>query len=137
MTIGFTTSTDYGSLSAIPDRGLQRSAKQKTRKIKFGDGYEQRMTKGINNTDETYNVSFKNRTKQDIDNIAGYLNSLNGITAFSFTVPDNATTEELTGILDGNNNEKTFKVVCEDFSQNYVNFDHYTLTANFRRVYES
>lgn len=138
MAIGFTTSSAYGSLAVRPDRGLRRQAKQKTRVIKFGDGYEQRMTKGINNTEETYSVTFKNRTKQDIDNIGGYLNSLNGVTAFNFTVPDNATTEETTGILDSStDDEKTIKVVCDDFSQTYDHDSHYTLTATFRRVYES
>lgn len=138
MALGFSTTSAYGSLTILPDRGMTRNAKQKTRTIKFGDGYEQRSTKGINNTEETYNVSFKNRTKQDIDNIAGFLNSLNGVTAFNFTVPDNATTEEATGVLDSSiDNEKTIKVVCDTFSQNYNNTDHYNLTATFRRVYES
>jgi len=138
MTIGFTTTSAYGSINILPDRGMTRNAKQKTRTVKFGDGYEQRSTKGINNTEETYNVSFKNRTKQEIDNIAGYLNSLNGVTAFNFTVPDSATTEEVTGVLDNaTDNEKTIRVVCDTFSQNYNNADHYNLTATFRRVYES
>ena len=138
MALGFNTTSSYGSLTILPDRGMTRNAKQKTRVIKFGDGYEQRSTKGINNTEETYNVSFKNRTKQDIDNIAGFLNSLNGVTAFNFTVPDNATTEETTGVLDSStDNEKTIKVVCDTFNQNYNNTGHYNLTATFRRVYES
>ena len=138
MALGFNTTSAYGSLTVLPDRGMTRSAKQKTRVVKFGDGYEQRSTKGINNTEETYSVSFKNRTKQDIDNIAGFLNSLNGVTAFNFTVPDNATTEETTGVLDSStDNEKTIKVVCDTFNQNYNNTGHYNLTATFRRVYES
>lgn len=137
MAIGFTTSSAYGSLTVLPDKGMTRSATQKTRVIKFGDGYEQRSTKGINNTEEKYNLSFKNRTKQEIDNIAGYLNSLNGITSFNFTIPDSATTEEVTGVLDSTtDNEKTIKVVCDTFNQTY-NTGHYNLTATFRRVYES
>ena len=47
MALGFTTSSSYGSLTVIPDKGMTRNAKQKTRVIKFGDGYEQRSTKGI------------------------------------------------------------------------------------------
>jgi phage-related protein len=138
MAIGFNTTSAYGSLSVLPDRGMTRSAKQKTRSIKFGDGYEQRSTKGINNTEETYNVSFKNRPKQDIDNIAGFLNSLNGVSSFNFTVPDFATTEEVTGVLDSSiDNEKTIKVVCDTFSQSYNNSGHNNLSATFRRVYES
>ena len=36
-----------------------------------------------------------------------------------------------------NDNEKTIKVVCDTFNQNYNNTCHYNLTATFRRVYES
>ena len=138
MALGFTTTSAYGSLTILPDRGMTRSAKPKVRKIKFGDGYEQRSTKGINNIDETYTVNFKNRTKEEADNIAGYLTSLNGVTAFNFTVPDNATTEEITGVLDSTtDNEKTIKVVCESVNETYTNGSHFSLTATFRRVYES
>ena len=138
MALGFTTTSAYGSLAVLPDRGMQRNAKPKVRKIQFGDGYEQRTTKGINNVEETYSISFKNRTKQDADNIAGYLISLNGVTAFNFTVPDNATTEETTGVLDSStDNEKTIKVVCESVNETYTNGSHFSLTATFRRVYES
>ena len=138
MALGFTTTSAYGSLAVLPDRGMQRNAKPKVRTVKFGDGYEQRSTKGINNVEETYRISFKNRTKQDADNIAGYLVSLNGVTAFNFTVPDNATTEETTGVLDSStDNEKTIKVVCDSVSQVYDNGSHFSLSATFRRVYES
>ena len=138
MALGFTTSAAYGSITVVPDRGMTRNAKQRVRRIQYGDGYEQRLTKGINNTEETHRVTFKTRGKQEIENIAGYLNSLNGVTAFNFTVPDNADTEETTGILDSaSDNEKTIRVVCEDFSEVYVNFDAYTLSATFRRVYEA
>ena len=138
MALGFTTSSAYGSLTVIPDKGMTRNAQQKTRVIKFGDGYEQRTTKGINNTQETYNVSFNNRTKGEIGNIAGFLNSLNGVTSFVFTVPDHASTEEVTGINDSSvDNEKDIRVVCSQFNQNYQHDNVYSLSAVFRRVYES
>ena len=137
MALGFTTSNAFGSLAVLPDRGFTREATQSVQTISFGDGYEQRIAVGINSTKETYNLTFANRTKQDIDNIAGFLNSTNGVTAFAFTVPDNASTEETTGILDNSaDNEKTIKVVCDKISQTYAYDNHYSLTATFRRVFE-
>ena len=138
MALGFTTTSAYGSRTVIPDKGMSRKVKPRVRKIQFGDGYEQRTSFGINNIEETYSVNFQNRSRAEIEDIAGYLSSLNGITAFNFTVPDYATTEETTGILDSStDDEKTIKVVCDDFSEVYRYDSFYSLNATFRRVYEA
>ena len=55
-----------------------------------------------------------------------------------FTVPDHASTEETTGINDSSvDNEKDIRVVCTQFNQNYQHDNVYSLSAVFRRVYES
>tara|TARA_Y100001937_G_scaffold80641_1_gene109206 strand:- start:745 stop:1158 length:414 start_codon:yes stop_codon:yes gene_type:complete len=137
MALGFTTSSDFGSLTVLPDKGMTRQATPQVRRVNFGDGYEQRTTFGINSVKEEYNVSFKNRTRGEIENIAGFLKSLKGVTSFVFTVPDHASTEETTGVLDSSiDNEKSIRVVCDSFSENYQYEDFYSLTAKFRRVYE-
>ena len=85
MALGFTTSSAFGSLTVLPDRGFTREATQSVQTISFGDGYEQRVAVGINSTKEVYNLTFANRTKMDIDNIAGFLNSTGlgaGLSAF-------------------------------------------------------
>ena len=137
MALGFTTSSDFGSLTVLPDKGMTRQATPQVRRVNFGDGYEQRTTFGINSVKEEYNVTFKNRTRGEIENIAGFLKSLKGVTSFVFTVPDHASTEETTGVLDSSiDNEKSIRVVCDSFSENYQYEDFYSLTAKFRRVYE-
>ena len=138
MALGFTTTSAYGSRTIVPDKGMSREAKPRVRKIQFGDGYEQRTTFGINNIEEIYNVTFKTRERAEIEDIAGYLTSLNGVTAFNFTVPDFATTEETTGVLDSStDNEKTIKVVCDTVTETYEYDSFYSLNAKFRRVYEA
>ena len=63
---------------------------------------------------------------------------MNGVTSFVFTVPDHASTEETTGINDSSvDNEKDIRVVCDGFNQNYQHDNVYSLSAVFRRVYES
>ncbi len=137
MALGFTTSSSFGSLTVLPDKGMTRQATPQVRRVNFGDGYEQRTTFGINSVKEEYNVTFKNRTRGEIENIAGFLKSLKGVTSFVFTVPDHASTEETTGVLDSSiDNEKSIRVVCDNFSENYQYEDFYSLTAKFRRVYE-
>lgn len=125
MAIGFTLLD--GSTQAIPDRGLQHQTKNRTLKVSFGDGYEQRLVDGINFRMQQFNVRFNNRTDDDADDIIAFFDNKKGVTAFDYTYPD---TNESGG-------EKTIKVVCENYDLTYVNDDHSSISATFRRVYES
>ena len=127
MELGFTTSPAFGSRTVSPDKGLTRTSSPKVLVAKFGDGYEQRLPNGINSIDETFNATFNNRTKEEIDDITGYLASLKGATSFTYTIPD----------TNGSGNETSIKVVCENYSQVYNYGDFYSAMATFRRVYEA
>ena len=124
MAIGFTLLD--GSTQAIPDRGLQHTTKNRTLKVTFGDGYEQRLVDGINFKMQEFNVRFNNRTDDDADDIIAFFDNKKGVTAFDYTYPD---TNESGG-------EKTIKVVCESYNLTYVNDEHSSVDATFRRVYE-
>ena len=127
MALGFTTSPAFGSRTVSPDKGLTRVSSPKVLVAKFGDGYEQRLPNGINSIDETFNATFNNRTKEEIDDITGYLASLKGATSFTYIIPD----------TNGSGNETSIKVVCENYSQVYNYGDFYSAMATFRRVYEA
>lgn len=126
MAIGFNTGLDFGQRDIVPDKSLQRSTKPKVYRAAFGDGYEQRLSQGINPLEQSYSVSFNTREKAEIDDIVGFFDSLRGVTSFSFTFPDSNGTGNLTTIL----------VVCEDYSITYAYDDFYSCDATFRRVYE-
>lgn len=128
MDLGFATSANYGSRQINPDRTMQRKTKPKVYMASFGDGYEQRIAQGINPLNESYSVSFNTRTKAEIDDIVGYFDSLQGVTAFNFVIPDTNAA--------GGATETTIKVVCDDYSITYTNDDFYSCDATFRRVYE-
>lgn len=125
MAIGFTTSAAFGSRAIRPDKSLTRKSKPKVHLATFGDGYEQRLADGINSIAEVFNLSFATRTKEEIDDIVGYFESLKGVTAFNFTIPDS-----------NNSGESVVKVVCDDYSISYDYGDFYSASATFRRVYE-
>jgi phage-related protein len=127
MAIGFTTTGTYGSRAIKPDKGLRAAYKPRTLIAQFGDGYQQRVLDGINNSPRVFNVNFKTRTKAEIDDIAGYFNSLNGVTKFNFTVPD-----EVEG-----DDEDTVKVICTTWNKTYDYGDYYSLTATFNEVFEA
>ncbi len=119
--------TNTSSQRVTPDRTLKRDIKPRVLKLSFGDGYEQRAVNGINNIDETYDVSFRLRKKEEIDAIIATFTAKAGVSSFLFTIPD----ENATG------NELSIKVVCDDFSQTYDYDDFYSCNAKLRRVYEA
>ena len=134
MAIGFTTTSGFGTRPVRPDKSLKRSSKPKVHLATFGDGYEQRLQDGINSINETYSVSFATRTKTEIDDIVGYLDSLKGVTAFDFTIPDSNQLSSSDGNTVG---ETIIKVVCDSFDISYDYGDFYSASAKFRRVYEA
>jgi len=131
MAIGFITSAAFGAKAIRPDKSLKRSSKPKIHLATFGDGYEQRLADGINSVKETFSVAFQTRTKADIDDIVGYLDSLQGVTAFNFTIPDSNVA------ANPGPQETEIKVVCDTFDISYDYGDFYSATATFRRVYEA
>ena len=110
-----------------PDKGLQRTSKPKVHTIAFGDGYEQRLADGINNLEQSISVSFSTRPKAEIDDLVAFFESLGGVSKFRFDLEDSN---------EGSSTE-TIKVVCDTWQQKWAYENFYTLTATFRRVYES
>jgi phage-related protein len=129
MTIGFTIPATESYVTVAtdirPDKGMSRSSNARVRVAKFGDGYEQRFVDGINFIEESFSVSFSNRTKESIDDIERFFASRKG-TSFDFTIPDT-----------NNSGETTIKVVCAAFSVKYDNDKTYSCSTTFRRVYEA
>ena len=105
---------------------MQASSTPNILSANFGDGYQQRIAKGINNLQQQYVVSFANRTKEEIDDITAFFTNKGGVTKFDFTIPDS----NISG-------ETTIKVICPSWSQAYTTGDYYGCSATFTRVYES
>lgn len=116
-----------GTTTVCPDVNLQRTSTPRVLKSSFGDGYELRAADGINNINETFSVSFNNRTDSEIDDIVALFASYKGVTAFNYTYPD----------TNAGGNEKTIKVVCDNFTQTYVRDGYGAITASFRKVFEA
>ena len=124
MALGFTTSSAYGSLTVVPDKGMTRNAQQKTRVIKFGDGYEQRLAKGINPSRRTFSLNFENRSNTVTNNILNFLSSAtggnNGAKSFNWSPPLGA----------------TGKWICQDPSVEIVAHDLNNIDLVFKEVFE-
>ena len=122
MALGFTV----GSLQVLPDKGLSRQSTPRVLKVQFGDWYEQRIAEGLNSSNENYQISYSNRPKAEIDDIAAFIDGKKGVTSFDYVIPDT-----------NNSGETTIKVVCDQYNLVYVSDSSYTFTATFRRVYEA
>jgi phage-related protein len=127
MTIGI--KQNNGTLIATPDKSMSKSVSPRVLTAKFGDGYEQRIANGINSIDETYSLTFKTRTKEDIDDIVVFLDDQKNVSKFLFTMPDTNNTTR-TG-------EKDVSVVSTQYSVTYDYDDFYTLTLSLKRVFEA
>lgn len=130
--IGFEISgTDITTATIRPDNDFSRNYKPNVRVAEFGNGYQQRAKPGINNIVETFAMQFKNREKSAADDIIKFFNDKAGVTSFNVTVPDdNSTSTDQYG-----NKVSTIKVICESWSQQYNNANHYNVNANFKRLY--
>ena len=109
----------------VYDRGVQQAPAPRVLKAQFGDGYEMRVRDGINNTPRTWALSFNNRTKEDIDKLYEFMNTLAEVDTAKLTVPNS---------VDG---EQTATVVLEGYNRvmSYDNF--YSLTCTAREVFEA
>lgn len=100
------------------DRGISRQAEHNTFVAKFGDGYEQRVRRGINSKQENISVNFNNRDANDIIILAAFL--------------DNKVGANFDIVLSG----ETIKVATEEYSIAYLQDGIHSLATTFRRVYE-
>ncbi len=103
-----------------PDRNIKRTTKPAVQEAKFGDGYSQRVASTLNNLNQTWNITFKNRSSTEIDNIVAFLEEKAGTLSFTFTPP----------------NSIEIKVICKNWSDTYVANGASSLVATFERVYE-
>ena len=130
MAIGF---EDLNGTVRIPDKGLTVQNTPKVRVASFGDGYEQRISFGINSLAQNLNVSFNNRAKAEIDAIVSFFEEKQGVKSFELTIPYAGDGVPATD----DPTERTIRVICQNWSQTFAYDDFYNLTAQFKRVYET
>ena len=110
-----------------PDKGFGRSTNMRVHVAQFGDGYEQRLADGINTKQQNLSVAFSTRPKTEIDDLVAFFESLGGVTKFRFDLEDS----------NESGSTETIYCVCNTWNQTWAYDDFYSLTATFRRVYES
>jgi phage-related protein len=101
-----------------PKYGAAFTKSPKVRIAAFGDGYQQRVADGINTTPRGWSLSFEG-TKTEIDAIELFLATENGVTSFDWQPPTGS----------------AGKWICSQWSNSIIEYDHWSLTANFQEVF--
>ena len=92
-------------------------------RIKFGNGYEQRIPDGFNTNLININLTFDQRTEKEAISILHFLTIMNGQTAFIYNVPE---------VL--SKNSFNTKFICPNWNTTYNFYQNYTISATFEEV---
>ena len=108
-----------------PDYGLEKEVTNTVTEIKFGDGYNQRVRRGLNTRVETWSVTFGNRPYLVVDDIEDFLDQHSGSDYFYW--PDQN---------DPADAAKFIKVVCTGWKRVSSAPFHDTLTLTLKQVFD-
>ena len=107
--------------SILPTYGIQKRSKPAIRRVQFGDGYEQRLSLGINQNPKIYDLTFE-VGEFDADTIETFLDARAVDSAsFDFTPPGESSSS---------------KFVCEAWSKTVTYLNRASISATFREVFE-
>ena len=108
--------------SIEPSYGFTKTKRPNVRTIKFGDGYEHRLTFGLNQDPMVLSVPFNNITTTDATTIEDFL-AARAIdnASFDFTAPGESS---------------SFKFKCESYKKVLSVPNRASITAEFTQVFE-
>ncbi|MBL0319635.1 MAG: phage tail protein [Alphaproteobacteria bacterium] len=104
-----------------PDYGATARREPRTKSVRFGDGYEQRQSDGINTNPEIWDLNFTNWSETDGNAIDDFLAARGSIESFDWTPPGGS----------------AGKFVCRNWSKSYVIGNLISISATFEQVFEA
>jgi len=90
------------------------------KRVKFGDGYEQRLSYGLNTQPKKWSLQFLNRTDTERNNILTFLRTQGAAESFDWTDP----------------NSYAGKWICAQWNTSQVSCNFNNITATFEEVFE-
>ena len=107
--------------SITPTYGVQKRSRPNVRTVRFGDGFESRLTFGLNQNPKVFQLTFE-VSETDADTIETFLDARAADNAsFDFTPPGEASSS---------------KFVCESWSKSIPYLNRASIQATFRQVFE-
>ena len=114
-----TVGTSTGATT--PDFRARRKSQPQVRSAKFGDGYEQRITFGINQDPKTWDLRWSALSNSDADLIETFFEARNGVEAFDWSPIEDSS---------------TYKWLCRSWEREHQYADISVITATFEEVFE-
>lgn len=103
-----------------PDFGASVEVKPSVKTTKFGDGYEQRQSAGINTQPKMWDLKFSYRSDSESAAIVGFLEARAGVENFDWV----------------DINSVSGKYVCRSWNRSKDHAGLNTVTAKFEQVFE-
>jgi len=104
-----------------PVYSASKNSEPRTRRVQFGDGYEQRLSFGLNQNPKQWQLTF-NVSDTDADTIEAFLDArAQDGASFSWSPPDEAT---------------TYKWVCPSWNREMYSTERSRINVTFREVFE-
>ena len=108
--------------SIEPSYGFTKQQKPLKQVVKLGDGYEQRLTFGLNQNPFILTLAFNNITETDADTIETFLTArADDNASFDFTAPGESASK---------------KYICDNHQKTIRFANRASITCQFREVFE-
>ena len=108
--------------SIDPSYGAQKRSQPNVRTVQFGDGYQKRLTYGINQNPKEWQLEFRNITEAEADTIEAFLDARAADNApFDWSPPDET---------------ETYKWICSSWTKTLPYSNLATIQTTFTQVFE-
>ena len=102
--------------------GASKNSAPSVRTVQFGDGYQARLTYGLNQNPKQWSLTWQNITEANADTIETFLNDRAADNAsFDWTPPDETT---------------SYKWICPSWDKSITYNNRATISATFVQVFE-
>jgi phage-related protein len=91
----------------------------------FGNGYQQRVNDGLNNSLIEFRIIFENRNETETVSILHFFSERNGQESFVYNLPT---------IYSKSNSNLNTRFVCFEWNSNYISYNNYSIEATFLEV---
>jgi len=108
-----------------PSYNIEAISKPRVKINQFGNGYQQRISDGININLIEFNIIFENRSELETVSILHFLQQMSTKQSFIYNMPT---------IYSKSNSNLTTMFICPEWNASFVSYNNYSIKANFTEV---
>jgi phage-related protein len=108
-----------------PSYNIEAISRPRIKINQFGNGYQQRISDGININLIEFNIIFENRSELETVSILHFLQQMDTKQSFIYNLPT---------IYSKSNSNLTTMFICPEWNVNFVSYNNYSIKANFIEV---